>query len=91
MKRIAPGLAVAFAWDGAFPLAGVKVKTMNPEGLAPGTVYPFATCANGFSDARLDQSELPDGWYVRLEKAGRGSSAQTRVLVYHKGTVITLR
>lgn len=82
---------VAFVGAGAFPLAGVKVKAMNPERLAPGAVYPFATCVNGFADARLDQSELPDGWYVRLEKAGRGSSAQTLVLAYHKGTVIMLR
>lgn len=82
---------VAFAGADSFSLAGVKVRAMNPERLAPGTVYPFATCANGFADARLDQSELPDGWHVRLEKAGRGSSAQTLVLAYHKGTVIMLR
>lgn len=82
---------VDFAEGYARSLAGVKVKAVNPEGLTPGAVYPFAKCAAGFSNAWLDQSDLPDGWYVRVEDAGRGLSAQTLVLAYHKGTAIILR
>lgn len=81
---------VSFADTSVRSLAGVRMLVVNPELLTPGTVYPFATCAAGFADTRLDQSELPDGWYV-MKTTKPKTHVQTLVLAYHKGTMLIFR